>query len=63
MGYRERISESYVTSNLGRTANRMKEIEKDYLVHEKYFMKNYLQYMPKNKNAKILDLGGVWDIF
>lgn len=57
MGYRERISASYVTSNLGAVPNRIKEIEKDYLVHEKYFKKNYLKYMPINKKAKILDLG------
>lgn len=57
MGYRERVSESYVTSNLGRAANRIEEIQRDYKIQERYFTKNYLQYMPKNKDADILDLG------
>lgn len=57
MSYRERVSESYITSNLGRAANRLEEIQKDYAVHKRYFEKNYSKYMPKNKDADILDLG------
>jgi 2-polyprenyl-3-methyl-5-hydroxy-6-metoxy-1,4-benzoquinol methylase len=32
-------------------------IKKDYQLMDKYFQKNYLRFLPKNKNGKILDLG------
>ena len=51
--YRNLIYESYITNIMGEG-----HLNKhDSKLQIKYFKKNYLKYMPKNKNAKILEIG------
>lgn len=50
--YRDIIYSSYISSGFRNDYN-----EKEYLIQKRYFQKNYLEYLPQNKNARILDLG------
>lgn len=51
--YRKKIYASYVTNGFGETHTN----EKMYQIQKKYFKKNYLKYLPEDKNARICDLG------
>lgn len=51
--YRNLIYESYITNLIGEGHLN----SYDSKLQIKYFKKNYLKYMPKNKDAKILELG------
>lgn len=50
--YRDIIYNSYISSGFRSEYN-----EKEYLMQKRYFINNYLEYLPKDKNARILDLG------
>ncbi len=45
---------NYLSNHLGKIHQGDK---KDFLSMEKYFAKNYLKYLPKDKKVKIIDLG------
>lgn len=51
--WKERVYASYMSNGFHSAHNRNKEFE----MHGKYFKKNYLKFMPKDKKARILDLG------
>jgi tRNA G46 methylase TrmB len=44
----------YLSNHLGKIH---RGDEKDFLLMEKYFSKNYLKYLPRNKQSLIVDLG------
>lgn len=51
--YRDLIYDSYMTNIFGDT-----HLKKNDVKHQiNYFKKNYLKYMPKDKSAKVLELG------
>lgn len=57
--WKQRIYDSYVSNGFGNSHN-----IKKYETQRKYFRKNYLRYMPKNKTCKILELGcGMGEFF
>lgn len=51
--WKSRVYESYMSNGFS-SVHRMKD---EFKRHEKYFKKNYLKFMPENKEAKILELG------
>lgn len=51
--WKNRVYASYMSNGFKDSHSRRKEFE----LHNKYFKKNYLKYMPKDKNITILDLG------
>lgn len=51
--WRQRIYNSYM-SNGFRDSHSMRD---EFALHAKYFKKNYLRFMPKDKDCKILELG------
>ena len=51
--YRNLIYESYITNIMGEGHLN----NHDFKLQIQYFKKNYLKYMPENKNAKILEIG------
>ena len=54
--YRERIYQDYINSQFG-SGHSIQNLHKDYLIHQRYFKKNYQKFLPPNKDAKILDAG------
>ena len=54
--YRERIYQSYIESQFG-SGHDIEKINSDYKLHSRYFKKNYLKFLPENKEAMILDAG------
>lgn len=50
--WKQRIYDSYVSIGFGSTYG-----SKKYEVYRRYFKKNYLKFMPKDKTARILELG------
>ena len=54
--YRERIYQDYISSQFG-SGHSIENLHKDYLIHQRYFKKNYQKFLPSNKDAKILDAG------
>lgn len=55
MGYREIIYANYKEDLSERQA--FSSFEKERKMIGKYIKRNYLRYLPKDKNARILDLG------
>ena len=51
--WKNRIYESYMTNGFKDAHDNKNE----YLIHDMYFKKNYLKYLPVNRNARILELG------
>ncbi len=51
--WKNRVYTSYMSNGFKDGHSRRKEFE----LHNRYFKKNYLKYMPKDKNISILDLG------
>lgn len=51
--YRDLIYETYITNVMG--DEHLKKNDEKYQL--RYFEKNYLKYMPQNRNARILELG------
>lgn len=51
--WRKRIYDKYMSNIFADTHLSKRE----YILQYKYFKRNYLSYMPKNKNASILELG------
>ena len=51
--WRKRIYDKYMSNIFADTHLNKRE----YILQYKYFKINYLSYMPKNKNASILELG------
>lgn len=51
--WKQRIYDSYMSNGFEEAHNRNKEFEK----HNRYFMKNYIKFMPKDKSCKVLELG------
>lgn len=51
--WKNRIYESYMTNGFKDAHDNKKE----YTLHARYFHKNYLKYLPADKNARILELG------
>lgn len=54
--YRDYIYGSYMSNGFG-TKERIAGIQKEYKIHSKYFQKNYLPYMPRDRECAIADLG------
>jgi len=54
--YRERIYQDYISSQFG-SGHSIENLDKDYLIHQRYFKKNYQKFLPPNREAKILDAG------
>jgi 2-polyprenyl-3-methyl-5-hydroxy-6-metoxy-1,4-benzoquinol methylase len=54
--YKTRVYENYINSTTTQHVD-FNNISKYYLLHEEYFKKNYLPYMPADKNALIVDVG------
>ncbi len=50
--WKQRIYDSYVSNGFGNTHD-----VKKYETQRRYFKKNYLRFMPKDKNSRILELG------
>ncbi len=44
----------YLSTHFGRAG---RQDDENFLFQERYFRKNYLPYLPKDKNARIVDLG------
>ncbi len=44
----------YLSTHFGRSG---RQEDESFLFQERYFKKNYLPYLPKDKNARIIDLG------
>ncbi|MCL2223639.1 MAG: class I SAM-dependent methyltransferase [Defluviitaleaceae bacterium] len=55
MDYKTRIYDDY--TNTTRMHHDTNKIESYYKLHEAYFKKNYLRFMPTNKNALVVDIG------
>lgn len=53
MNWKQRIYDSYMSNGFQDSHSMVKEFE----LHSKYFKKNYLKFMPQNKNCRILELG------
>lgn len=51
--WKDRVYALYMSNGFADAHNMKKEFE----LHSRYFKKNYLKYMPKDKNKSILDLG------
>lgn len=51
--WKDRVYASYMSNGFADAHNMKKEFE----LHSRYFKKNYLGFMPKDKNKYILDLG------
>ena len=57
--WKQRIYDSYVSNGFG-ASHDVKKFE----IQRRYFKKNYLRFMPKNKKARILELGcGMGEFF
>lgn len=52
--WKMRVYNKYVSSLFGKTH---KSDKREYILQNRYFKKNYLKFMPKDKTCKILDLG------
>ena len=53
LNWKQRIYNSYMSNGFQDSHSMNKEFE----LHSKYFKKNYLKFMPKDKSCKILELG------
>lgn len=51
---KDKIYANYISTHFGSVHN---DIEKEYLIFDRYFKKNYSLFMPSDKNGRILDLG------
>lgn len=51
--WKERVYAAYISNGFGDTHKMKKEFE----LHRRYFKKNYLRRMPKDKHASVLELG------
>ena len=59
--YRARIFEDYTNNSFALHID-LKDIDFHYAQHEAYFKKNYLPFMPADKDAAIIDVGcGIGD--
>lgn len=54
--YRERIYQSYIESQFGE-AHSIEDMKSEYKLHDRYFKKNYQQFLPANRESAILDAG------
>jgi len=55
MDYRKRLYERYISTHLGRGSRYA--LQTNHRLLEKYYRSNYLGHLPKDKNARILDVG------
>ncbi len=53
-GYRKELYDKFISTHFGKFH---KDTPKEMEIYSRYFRKNYLRFLPKNKNAKILDVG------
>lgn len=51
-----KLYDKYIKTHFG-DMHSENQIKSDYALMDKYYKKNYLKYLPKDKNSKILDLG------
>lgn len=51
--WKERVYAAYLSNGFRDAHN----IKKEFELHRTYFKKNYLRFMPKDRNASVLDLG------
>ena len=56
LNYRKRIYAAYL-SNIFDEVHSAGDIEKEYAVYDRYFRRNYRQYLPSGREAAILDVG------